>query len=286
MSSLSCFLCFAVTILSCPSSLWPLPSPPGVLKAPGPHPDPLPCFWVTQEAVFSGYKAGLGPVKSITTTAAFCAVTAFAPLFLHDERAVRRRRVRPAYRFAHQPLSAPVCSSTRACYAAQIRRFRTVRTVDPYDREGRGLEYVVGNVSELDLESWRAQNLNDDELIARTAFKIGHTDRLPRRQSQYRKCAQGGRVIVWIGFYRVARRYFVERFIHLRLFKHGGRRVNVHCACCVGHREYVALDSVGGFATVRARMATVLVHSEEQVDFEFLPRPPLNGDLYDLLRNS
>ncbi|KAJ6516682.1 hypothetical protein C8R47DRAFT_1063359 [Mycena vitilis] len=179
-----------------------------------------------------------------------------------------------------------VAAATRAHWAPQIRRFRIHRTVDPYDREGPGLEYVVGNVSELDLESWRAQDLNDDELIARTAFKIGHTNRLPRRQSQYKKCAQGGRVIVWIGFYRVARRYFVERFIHLRLFKHGSRRVNVHCACCVGHREYVALDSAGGFATVRARMVRVLVHSGEQVDFEFLPRPALNGDLYDLLRDS
>ncbi|KAJ6465660.1 hypothetical protein C8R47DRAFT_1224350 [Mycena vitilis] len=178
-----------------------------------------------------------------------------------------------------------VADATRAQFRAKIRAFRAEKTAHPGKREGRGSVYLVANVDNDDIKSWRAGTLDDPGLIARTAFKAGHTNRLPRRQSQYQKCARG-RTIVWMAHYRVSRRYFIERFIHLRLFKHGGQRVRFACSCCVNHREYMALDSLRGFAAVDSRITDVLLSSGEQMDRETLPRPMVNEDLYDLILHS
>ncbi|KAJ6518067.1 hypothetical protein C8R47DRAFT_1205146 [Mycena vitilis] len=181
-----------------------------------------------------------------------------------------------------QAAAAPRRTNIRADIAA----FETYRTALPYKLEGSGFEYLLATVKEIDLWLWRLGFFTDEELMRRTAFKIGHTSSLSRRQSQYKKCTRHGRVIVWIGFYRVARRYFVERFIHLRLKLYGGRRAFFVCACHIRHREYVALKSVRGLASVQVLVANVLADSREQIDFEFLPRPALNGDFYDFIHDS
>ncbi|KAJ6506326.1 hypothetical protein C8R47DRAFT_1209515 [Mycena vitilis] len=86
--------------------------------------------------------------------------------------------------------------------------------------------------------------------------------------------------------YHVARRCFVEGFVHLRLFKHGGLRMRFECPCDVAHREYMFLDSIRGLAAVDSRVVDVLLASGEQMDRETLPRPDIDGDFYDLILHS
>ncbi|KAJ7612044.1 hypothetical protein DFH06DRAFT_1345236 [Mycena polygramma] len=177
-------------------------------------------------------------------------------------------------------------AATRAHYAAIIRTYRHHRTVHPDKREGEGSVYLQANVDDEDLRLWRTGSINDAALIARTALKAGYTDCLPRRQREYRKCEQGERTIVWMAAYHVARRCYVERFVHLRLFKHGGLRVRFPCPCYTSHREYMMLDSIRGLAAVDSRVVDVLLASGELLDRETFPRPDVNGDFYDLILHS
>ncbi|KAJ7677006.1 hypothetical protein DFH06DRAFT_1317605 [Mycena polygramma] len=179
-----------------------------------------------------------------------------------------------------------VCCSTRAHWAPIIRAYRHHRTAHPDQHEGKGSVYLQANVDDEDLRLWRTGAIDDPALIARTALKAGYTDCLPRRQRQYRRCEQGERTIVWMAAYHVARRCYVERFVHLRLFKHGGLRVRFPCPCYTSHREYMWLDSIRGLAAVDSRVVDVLLASGEQMDRETLPCPDVNGDFYDLILNS
>ncbi|KAJ6450862.1 hypothetical protein C8R47DRAFT_1230063 [Mycena vitilis] len=86
--------------------------------------------------------------------------------------------------------------------------------------------------------------------------------------------------------FQIMRRCFVEGFVHLHLFKHGGLHMCFECPCDVAHREYVFLDSIRGLAAVDSWVVDVLLASGEQIDRETLPRPDIDGDFYDLILRS
>ncbi|KAJ7621769.1 hypothetical protein DFH06DRAFT_1341090 [Mycena polygramma] len=212
----------------------------------------------------------------------------FLAVFAYDERAPDPGRVRPAFQLPNGASFALFCCSTHAHFGAQILRLVAAQAVHPAKREGAGDVYLHANVRKLDVLLWRAQIINDAEFARRIALKAGHTNRMPRRQRQYAKCERGGRIIVWLGRYRVQRRCFVERLLHLRVFQSGGRRFRFRCACRVGHREYVSLSSAGGFAAFRLRAAAALANAGEGVHYRRFPRPAavLSQDVYDFVVSS
>ncbi|KAJ7655573.1 hypothetical protein DFH06DRAFT_1329022 [Mycena polygramma] len=174
-------------------------------------------------------------------------------------------------------------------FAAQILSYVAAQAVHPNQREGDGDVYLHANVKVIDVLRWQALLITDTQLRERIALKAGHTKCLPRRQRQYAKCDRGGRIIVWLGRYRVRRRCFVERLVHLCVFQSGGRRFWFRCACRVRHREYVSLDSAGGFAVFRARAVSALAIAGEGVHYSRFRRPAPNTiarAVYDFVVSS
>ncbi|KAJ7604969.1 hypothetical protein DFH06DRAFT_1348983 [Mycena polygramma] len=180
----------------------------------------------------------------------------------------------------------PTPAATHAHFAVLILRYIAAQLVHPNLREGAGDVYLHANVRKVDVFLWRTLRITDTEFARRIGLKAGHTNCMPRRQRQYGKCAGGGRIIIWLGRYRVRRRCFVERLLHLRVFQSGGRRFRFPCACRVRHREYVSLSSAGGLAAFRARAAGTLAIAGEGVDYHHFRRPALNSDVHDFLVSS
>ncbi|KAJ6461142.1 hypothetical protein C8R47DRAFT_1225987 [Mycena vitilis] len=83
--------------------------------------------------------------------------------------------------------------------------------------------------------------------------------------------------------FQIVRCCFVEGFVHLHRFKHGGLHMRFECACDVAHHEYMFLDLIRGLAAVDSRVVDVLLASGEQMDRETLPHPDIDGDFYDLI---
>ncbi|KAJ6478846.1 hypothetical protein C8R47DRAFT_1219392 [Mycena vitilis] len=180
----------------------------------------------------------------------------------------------------------PTPAATHAHFAVLILRYIAAQLVRPNLGEGGGDVYLHANVRRVDVFLWRTLRITDTEFARRIGLKAGHTNCMPRRQRQYGKCTGGGRIIIWLGRYRVRRRCFVERLLHLRVFQSGGRRFRFPCACRVRHREYVSLSSAGGLAAFRARAAGTLAIAGESVDYHRFPPPALNSDVHDFLVSS
>ncbi|KAJ7603373.1 hypothetical protein DFH06DRAFT_1350231 [Mycena polygramma] len=145
------------------------------------------------------------------------------------------------------------------------------QAVRPAKHEGAGDVYLHANIRKLNVLLWRAHFINDTEFARRIALKAGHTNCMACRQSQYAKCKRGGRIIVWLGRYRVRHCCFVERLLHLRVFQSGGYRFRFCCACRVNHQEYVSLRSTGGFTTFCLRAAAALAFAGEGLHYRRFP---------------
>ncbi|KAJ7621799.1 hypothetical protein DFH06DRAFT_1143533 [Mycena polygramma] len=217
--------------------------------------------WVTLGAVFTGSKLLPDQHKPSRCTPNFPPSASFLAGSAHDERGPDRRRV--------------LWHRIAAYWEVEIRRFFAARRLHAYQDEAAGDVYLHANVKIKHVHRWSAGLMHDNEFTRRIALKAGHTKCLPRRLLQYRKCDRGQRVIIWLGLYRVARRCFVERLIHLRVFQHGGRRFGFRCACRVRHREYVTLSSVGGFGAFRAHVSDVLAEAGEVEQYKCFRRPAL-----------
>ncbi|KAJ7639957.1 hypothetical protein DFH06DRAFT_1334876 [Mycena polygramma] len=181
---------------------------------------------------------------------------------------------------------APTADEIAAYWEVEIRRFFAARRLHAYQDEAAGDVYLHANVKIKHVRRWSAGLMHDNEFARRIALKAGHTKCLPRRLLQYRKCDRGRRVIVWLGRYRVARRCFVERLVHLRVFQYGGRRFRFRCACRVRHREYVTLSSVGGFAAFRAHVSDVLAEAGEVEQYKRFRRPALYNNVRKFVLRS
>ncbi|KAK6992502.1 hypothetical protein R3P38DRAFT_2802333 [Favolaschia claudopus] len=127
-----------------------------------------------------------------------------------------------------------------------------------YKREGPGDLYVVACVPNPVLTNCKKRRITFDQLTLDTKLKLGHTNNLCRRRSQYAIC-DSQQTHIWLCAYRVKRRYLAERLVHLSLLRSGCKRAGGQCpGCSAFHREYFEYSSVGGVVGLEKRVLTSL----------------------------
>ncbi|KAJ7501256.1 hypothetical protein B0H11DRAFT_2375490 [Mycena galericulata] len=115
-----------------------------------------------------------------------------------------------------------------------------------YQGEGLGLLYITSRVPTAILQAYQAGTINWEEFSQSLDVKVGHTECIRRRISQYRACRRGMSLVWHVGFL-VEKRMLAERLVHLRLRSLGIRPHILRCSCSVCHREYYPFQDLGSF---------------------------------------
>ncbi|KAJ7233403.1 hypothetical protein B0H12DRAFT_1076631 [Mycena haematopus] len=183
----------------------------------------------------------------------------------------------------------PAISHTPQHYEAKLARFESRRPT--YKNEGAGSVYCVVRVNDDDTALFHKTRRADPAKAARALLnaldlKFGHTKRMPARRCE--KCDEG-QTHIWVCEYRVQRRCYCERYLHLHLFRAGGIRAVCVCpGCAVWHREFMTMPSITGFREADATMKTVLGAMGEGVDRVFFDAPDDDNlkAIYDVICES
>ncbi|KAJ7117274.1 hypothetical protein C8R43DRAFT_1154565 [Mycena crocata] len=133
---------------------------------------------------------------------------------------------------------------------------------DPYDNDGPGELYLKVRVASGFLPQFLASPFVP-QFIAGTLpthilqtpdvfqVKVGHTDCISRRRSQYYVCDKDHHPIYWHGYCSVPKRKLAERLVHLSLIALGARVARYPCpGCTKRHREFFSLAAAGGLQSV------------------------------------
>ncbi|KAF8209383.1 hypothetical protein K438DRAFT_229942 [Mycena galopus ATCC 62051] len=172
---------------------------------------------------------------------------------------------------------------SRQFYERRRQAFFGKRAATPFGGEGPGLIYVVASFKKSDGAAFRSSN-DAQRFLAQLKIKGGLTQkhRIGHRRAEYVRCEQR-KEHVWICAYKVSRRFYCERLLHLTLLCNGAKRDNPRCECGVCHREFFDFLSVGGFLQLHATMVQVLQYMGEQIRMLFFAQSAATQDLFDLI---
>ncbi|KAF8145068.1 hypothetical protein K438DRAFT_1992221 [Mycena galopus ATCC 62051] len=164
--------------------------------------------------------------------------------------------------------------------------FWRFRTREPYKLEASGFICILAEVPNSVLKRFTKGLVTAAQVLRSSSLKAGHTNDLERRQRQYQHCAGEKTTHIWVGSYKATRRYFTERWLHLRLFCAGGVRTPfvVPCKCQVRHREYLTFPSVGGLAALDAEMQAMGKATGESFTMTQFPSPGQKGRLHKIFK--
>jgi len=96
----------------------------------------------------------------------------------------------------------------------QLRAFLRFRIRHPFKLEGGGFIYVLVEIPNDVLKRFEKGRVTAAYVLRRSALKAGHTKDLDRRRREYKKCDGGDTTHIWVGYYKVARRYFMGAFFN------------------------------------------------------------------------
>ncbi|KAK7046268.1 hypothetical protein R3P38DRAFT_3175551 [Favolaschia claudopus] len=155
-------------------------------------------------------------------------------------------RSRPSAASRWAIVRAPGITSTAAKHPIDQAR-SIIMGPNPYPQDGSGFVYLHSRIAYNDIAQFQRGHITFDELSIRFEIKLGHTNNLPRRFKEYKKCTEGY-LFFWHCAYTTTSRMLLERLVHLSLIHLGARISRYRCfGCGKRHREYYSLRVVKGF---------------------------------------
>ncbi|KAJ7147943.1 hypothetical protein C8R43DRAFT_952952, partial [Mycena crocata] len=142
-----------------------------------------------------------------------------------------------------------------------------------FKKEGKGAVYINGRRRRRRWMRYRSGRQNHLAALRALEVKVGHTNWLPRRVTQYRGCRSDAQNIVWYGYFSAQRRMHVERRVHMALERRGIHPVRGECAgddCNTDHKEYFPMLLIRRFFPVLRIVREEMVIAQE-VDLKFAP---------------
>ncbi|KAJ7182230.1 hypothetical protein C8R43DRAFT_940379 [Mycena crocata] len=140
-----------------------------------------------------------------------------------------------------------------------------------FKKEGKGAVYINGRRRRRRWMRYRSGRQNHLAALRALEVKVGHTNWLPRRVTQYRGCRSDAQNIVWYGYLSAQCRMHVERRVHMALERRGIHPVRGECAgddCNTDHKEYFPMLLIRRFSRLLRIVREEMVIAQE-VDLKF-----------------
>ncbi|KAJ7121809.1 hypothetical protein C8R43DRAFT_959587 [Mycena crocata] len=175
-------------------------------------------------------------------------------------------------RFPTDPPSHTILQTFPLTTMGRSKRSKPV-PIPNFKKEGKGAVYINGRRRRRRWMRYRSGRQNHLAALRALEVKVGHTNWLPRRVTQYRGCRSDAQNIVWYGYFSAQRRMHVERRVHMALERRGIHPVRGECAgddCNTDHKEYFPMLLIRRFSRLLRIVREEMVIAQE-VDLKFAP---------------